>query len=57
MLQNHGNDGLSIWQGTRRLGGEMFNITLMDEEEKYKYYVDQIFDERLKHSTYLLETI
>lgn len=45
MLQNHGNDGPSILRGTRRLGGEMFDITRMDEEEKYNYSFDRIYDE------------
>jgi hypothetical protein len=41
MLRNHGNDGPLILRGTRRLGGEMFNITRMDEE-KYDYSYDPI---------------
>jgi hypothetical protein len=46
MLRNHGHDGPTILRGTRRLGGEMFNIERMDEEGKYKYSLDRIHDER-----------
>jgi hypothetical protein len=47
MLRNHGNHGPLILWGTCRLGGEIFNIKRMDEEEKYKYSFDRIYDERL----------
>lgn len=46
MLRNHGNYGPSVLLGTRRLGGEKFNIMRMDEEEKYDYSFDRVNDKR-----------